>query len=222
MKKTLLFFAVLFFTVQGFGQFTFGVSPGIGLNSTYFGYKINSKIVPYIGLQHFNANFKEEYSRDRYDYDLNHVVHDIDQYDISGNLFIPNVGVKYFAIQQNKLQAYFSVNVSKPFVTGKIEIGDSEWDNESEDEFVDQMKNIKMFGGEFGFGVEYFLDENFSIGGEFGFRYLNFKYSDSYASTFWNPDTGLDQATDYETDINISSSPTFSKISLNFYFQKKE
>ena len=211
MKKILLLFAVSFFTLQGFGQFTFSVSPGIGLNSSYFGYKINSKVVPYFGLQHFNAKFNSEYSRDKYDYDSNRVEHYVDKYEFSGNLFIPNLGVKYFAVQQNKLQAYFSVNVSKPFVTEK-----------NEEEFIDQMKNFKMFGGEFGFGVEYFLDENFSIGGEFGLRYLSFKYSDTREGTFWNPDTGQDQATDYETDINISSRPTFSKISLNFYFQKKE
>ena len=56
--KLLLLFAVIFMTNVSFGQFSFGVSPGINLNSAYFGYKINNKIVPYVGLQYLNAKYK--------------------------------------------------------------------------------------------------------------------------------------------------------------------
>ena len=36
-----------------------------------------------------------------------------------------------------------------------------------------------MWGGEFGFGIEYFFDENFSLGGEFGLRYIHLMYEET-------------------------------------------
>ncbi len=222
MKKLFFLFAVLFIASQSFGQFTFGVSPGLKLNSSYFGYNINSKIVPYIGFQFFNAKYNFTETGERYDYNIYAVVSYTDNIEISGNIFVPNLGVKYFAIQQNNLKAYFTANFSKPIISGKIELGDSPSDNDFEDEFVKQIKAVSIWGGEFGFGCEYFFDKNFSVGGEFGFRNLKFKYNDTYNSTFYNPDTGTDQNTTITDNIKINLSPTYSKITLNFYFQKKE
>ncbi|MCD4792991.1 MAG: hypothetical protein K8R54_07155 [Bacteroidales bacterium] len=213
-KLLLLLCAVLLITNEGFGQFAFGVSPGIGLNSAYFGYKINSKIVPYVSLQYLNANYKYDHSGERYSYDLNRVVSYTDEYEFKGNLFIPNIGVKYFFMQQNKLQAYLSLNFSKPIFSGKIDVDD----NDFEDDFEEAIKNISMWGGEFGFGIEYFFDENFSLGGEFGIRHLHFKYNNTYDSYFWNPDTGDDQRTEITDDMKLNMNPTFSKISVNYYF----
>lgn len=217
-KLLLLLLAALFMTNESFSQFSFGVSPGISLNSAYFGYKINNKIVPYVGLQYLNVKYKYEESGEKYDYDLDQVVSYTDIVDFSGSLYIPNIGVKYFIKQQNKLQAYFSLNFSKPLFSGKLELGDEDYDNDAEDDFEDAIKNVGIWGGEFGFGIEYFFDENFSIGGEFGLRHLHFKYNDTYERSFFNPDTGNNQDTDIENDIKINMSPTFSKISLNYYF----
>ena len=50
-----------------------------------------------------------------------------------------------------------------------------------------------MWGGELGFGMEYFFDENFSLGGEFGLRYLHLRYKDSYNDEIYNPNTGQDE-----------------------------
>ena len=222
MKKILFLFTILFIASQSFGQFSFGVSPRINLNSAYFGYKINAKFVPYIGLQFLNANYNLTETGDRYDWDFNSVVHYTDETDLSGKIFIPNLGVKFFVLQQNKLQAYFSLNFSKPIISGKIEVGNDSIDNVFEDDFANQVKAVSIWGGEFGFGCEYFFDDNFSIGGEFGIRHLNFKYDYTYDYSFWNPNTG----TNYDTEINdnakLNSSPTFSKITLNYYFNRKE
>ncbi len=189
-KLLLLLCAVIFMTNNGFGQFSFGVSPGIGLNSAYFGYKINNKIVPYISLQYLNANYKYEFDGEDYNEEI----------DFKGNLLIPNIGVKYFFKQQNNLQAYLSLNFSKPIFSGKIDVDD----NDFEEDFEEAIKNTSIWGGEFGFGIEYFFDENFSLGGEFGIRHFNFKYNER--------DEGD------ETDVRININPTFSKITLNYYF----
>lgn len=219
MKTKLLFllFAVLFLANNSYCQFSFGVSPGIGLNSAYFGYKINSKIVPYIGFQYINAKFKYEESGEKYDWETNQVVSYSIEDRFSGSLYIPNIGVKYFLKQQNKIKAYLSLNISKPLLSGNIKC-----DGEEDKEFNENIKKVRMWGCELGFGIEYFFDDNFSVGGEFGLRYLHLKYNDSYMSDIYNPDTGNYQDTEIEHDYRFKLSPTFSRISFNFYFGSSE
>jgi len=216
-KLLLVLFTALVLINKSYGQFSFGVSPGIGLNSAYFGYKINNKIVPYIGFQYLNAKFKFEESGEKYDWDLNQVVSYSEKNIFSGSLYIPNIGVKYFIKQHNKIKAYLSLNISKPLLSGNLK-----YDGEEDEDFKESIKNISMWGGEFGFGVEYFFDENFSIGGEFGLRYLHLKYNDTYESDLYNPNTGNYQDTEIKNDYRFNMSPTFSRISLNYYFLKRE
>jgi hypothetical protein len=56
------------------------------------------------------------------------------------------------------------------------------------------------------------------MGGEFGIRYMGGKYSDTYTSTFYNPDLGDDQETEITNSFKAHVSPTYAKVSLNFYF----
>lgn len=192
----------------GYGQFSFGVSSGIGLNSAYFGYKVNSKLVPYVGLQYLNAGFMYRETTSRYDLTSGDLISTYgDTLNISGGLYFPNVGIKYFIKQQNKLQAYVSLNLSRPLISGKLTIYGEE--DESIKEFI---KKISMFGSELGFGVEYFFDENFSLGGEFGIRYIYINYADTSSRQ-----TSISEY-NYENILKFTTSPTFSKISLNFYF----
>jgi len=212
-KLLLVLFAFVVLTTKSYSQFSFGVSPGIGLNSAYFGYKIKNKIVPYIGFQYLNAKFKYEESGERYDWSLNRIVSYSEKSEFSGSLYIPNIGVKYFIKQQSKLQAYLSLNLSKPLLSGKLK-----YDGEEDENFKDAIKSISMWGGEFGFGAEYFFDQNFSIGGEFGLRYLHLKYNDTDKTEIYNPNTGDYQDAVIDNDYRFNISPTFSRISLNFYF----
>jgi len=214
MKKGLLFFTLMMISISfSFGQFSFGVSPGIGLNSAYFGYKVDNKFVPYIGFQYLNAKFKYEESGQRYDWDLNQIMSYSETNEFSGSLYIPNIGIKYFVKQQNKIQAYLSLNLSKPLLSGKLK-----YDGEEDEDFKEDIKNISMWGGEFGFGVEYFFDENFSLGGEFGLRYIHLNYEESRDREIYNPDIGDYQNVKIEDNFKFNASPTFSKISLNYYF----
>ncbi len=203
--KLILSFMAIIISINSYGQFSFGVSPGIGFNKAYFGYKINEKIVPYVGFQFFSVNFTYERSGERFDWDLNQVVSFTDKEIFRGNLYVPNIGVKYFILEKNKLQAYASLSFATPFVSGKYEY------NEEEDKrFKEIINNTNIFGGEFGVGIEYFFDENFSIGGEFGIRYLYHKYSYTSSTYYYT--------TKYEYTYKYSLSPTFTKISLNYYF----
>ncbi len=207
MKKLVLLLVVcLLFGLKGYSQFYFGVAPGLSTNTANFGFKAG-KVVPYVGFQYANVSFTNEY----FEHDWNGT--DYDDYDsemkISGNLLIPEIGVKFFAIEKNNLKAYLNLNLTKPMIRGKLESNGTE-----NEEFSDLLKEIKLFGGEFGFGCEYFFDDNFSIGGEFGIRYLRGKFN--------NKDEYDDGHDSYEeNDIKVGLAPTYSKISLNFYFGGK-
>lgn len=213
IKLSVVFIAAFFTLCSTYGQFSFGVSPGIGLNSTYFGYKVNNKIVPFIGFQLLHGNFKYLESGEDFDYDLNQVIQYSDETKFKGNVYIPNIGVKYFIIQKESLQAYLSACISKPLLSGKLT-----YDGEEEEEFNDEIKNVRLWGGEIGFGAEYFLDEHFSLGGEFGLRFLHAKYKTSYETDFYNPIIGDYQETTVDYDYKFNLNPTYSKIALNYYF----
>jgi len=211
--KYLLIALALFFTCRVSGQFTFGVSPGFGLNSAYFGYKPNDKIVLFIGFQYLNINYSYEESGLRYNWQSNRLESYDDLNKVSESLYVPNVGIKYYIKQQNKLHAYLTLNISKPMLGGK-----SESNGVESESFKKSIKGISMWGGELGFGAEYFFDENFSLGGEFGLRYIYLKNEQNSTSQIYNPATGTSQTTEIKNDYKLNISPTYSKISLNFYF----
>ena len=64
----------LFTGASSFAQVTFGVSPGIGFNSAYLGYKINEKIIPFVGFQFAHIKYNIEVTGEEFDYDLYQVV----------------------------------------------------------------------------------------------------------------------------------------------------
>ncbi len=209
MKKVFLLLAICaIFSMKGFSQFAFGVAPGLSTNSAYFGYKAG-KVVPYVGFQYANIAFKLEQKGMEWD-GLN-VVPFSDEMKISGNLYVPNLGIKFFAIERNKLKAYFNLSVAKPMIRAKVV------ENGTEVEDINNvLKDISLIGGEFGFGVEYFFDDNFSLGGEFGLRYMHAKYTNNYTQDVYN---GIDmQPEDFSDTFKIGLAPTFTKFSLNFYF----
>jgi hypothetical protein len=174
---------------------------------------MGGKFVPYIGFQYLNAKFKYEENGQRYDWDLNRIISYSETMEFSGNLYIPNIGAKYFFKQHNKIQAYLSLNLSKPLLSGKLK-----YDGEEDENFKENIKNIKLWGGEFGFGIEYFFDENFSLGGEFGLRYLHMKYETTSDRDIYDPSIGDYRTVEIENKFKFNTSPTFSKITLNYYF----
>lgn len=217
MKSILKLFVVLCATMvlsnESYGQFAFGVSPGLGLNSAYFGYKIKDRVVPFIGFQYLKTNVTYEESGEKYDNDLNQLVSYSETNEFSGGIYIPNIGVKYFIKQHNKIQAYLSLSVSKPILRGKMK-----YNGEEEADYGEDVESFNLWGGEFGFGIEYFFDENFSLGGEFGLRYLHVDFVETSDRNYYNPDTGELEPTEYIYDYRYNLNPTFTKISLNYYF----
>ena len=189
MKKTLLIVVLLIGgSAATFGQVSCGVSPGIGFSGAHFGIRPEGKRLAPYIALQF-VGFKYSFE---------------DKQPISGGsseeltkltLFLPNVGMKYYLHDEEQLKTFLNFSIAKPFVTGKREV-----DGTSDPDFEDDLKRTKVFATELSFGAEYFLHEHFSLGGEFGLRTFHYKYDgESY----------LDK-------VNVS--PTFSRISLNYYF----
>jgi hypothetical protein len=164
MKKYMFLFT---FFLTGFccsvnAQMAFGVSPGLGFNSAYLVLQASKNFLPYLGIQYVGAKYT--YEEDSY------------KDEFSGSILIPTLGLKLFVGGTNNIRSYLNVAVSKPIVSGKLE-----YDGEPDQEFDDALDKLSLLGGEVGFGVEYFFDDNFSIGGEYGIRFskigVNFYFS---------------------------------------------
>ena len=85
-------------------------------------------------------------------------------------------------------------------------------DGDVNEDFSEDLKKIKLFGAELGFGAEYFFSNNFSIGGEYAIRFLGGNYTDRHEYEYWGE-------TAVETDKFCARiAPTIAKITLNFYF----
>lgn len=214
MKKSIITGIVLLvFAFQSYSQFSFSVSPGLGLNSAIFGYKVDDQVMPYFGFQYLNGNFKYEESGTEYDYDINQFVSYTEEGNFSGSVLIPNLGLKVFFPGETKVTPFLNFCISKPILSGKVQ-----YDGETDYEFEEAVKNIKLFGLELGFGAEYYLDDNFSFGGEFGLRYFHFKFTDEYETEVYNPETGEVIPSTVDSEYNANLSPTYARLSFNFYF----
>jgi len=220
IKLFLLAIAATCISSAAFSQSSFGVSPGIGLNTAYYGYRVNDKLMPFVGFQFLNIKVEGVEKGEEFDFNQGQLVSYSRSNEFSGSLYIPNLGLKYFVKEENSIKAYLTLSVSKPFITASITD-----DGENDEDFEEDVKNLSLLGGEFGFGVEYFFDENFSIGGEFGIRYFHLKYEETRDEQIFVPNSGNGGGTIVDTEIqndfNFNISPTYSKIALNYYFGGK-
>lgn len=214
MKKKFVLFVtlVLFVSVSAFSQFSFSVGTGLNINGAYFGYKVG-KVVPFAGIQVFAASGKFIHTGTEWDYDQGSAVEFSNEIKLSGSVIMPELGVKFFAIERNKIKGYVIGGITKPFVNAKV----SE-NGETVEEIQDMLDNVSIIGGFAGIGTEYFLDENFSIGGEFGVQILSGNYSDEYTDDYWNPSISQYVDADFTDDFTLNFAPTYAKLSLNFYF----
>ncbi|MBI3133779.1 MAG: hypothetical protein HYZ14_03805 [Bacteroidetes bacterium] len=215
MKKSILLCALIsLLNAVSFSQLTLSVSPGINLNGATVGYKISDRFVPYAGFRYMRASMDYTYSGSEYSAIVPGQINQVEYTDEAKvNFMLPTIGLKTFLVSRNKLKAYVSVSASKPMLTGKyIE------DGTVNQQVKEELRNMHFFAAECGFGMEYFFDANFSIGGEFGLRYMKFRYSAEHDETIYDPFSGASTPATHEHDYNFALSPTYSKIALNFYF----
>ena len=205
MKKSLLFASIfcIALSFQSNAQFTFSASPGINLNTASFGYR-SGNFVPFIGLQFLNVNGSYEENGSLYE-----------DYSTSGklNVLMPPIGLKYFAVEVDDINAYFTGSFSMPFISGS-----GETDGTTDPEVEEAFDNVSAWGAQLGFGTEYFFSEHFSLGGEFGLNFIHGKAEGEYTEYDYDPVSGTDTENTVETITKIGFNPTYTKVSLNFYF----
>lgn len=194
-------------------QFSFSASPGLSFNSASVGYKINNKILPFAGIQYFNINMKSEQSGKRFDPQMTQIIAYSEKDVFSLNLLVPNIGVKCYVMEKNKLRSSVVLNIAKPMISGK-----QKNNGETDNDFKKEIKAMKMWAGEIGFGTEYFFDDNFSVGGEFGLRNFFYRSKTEEDETIYNPYTNSYEIAEEKRDTKIMANPTYTRIALNFYF----
>ncbi len=204
------------FTLQSQAQFTFSVGTGFQQNSGTFGYKFK-KFVPQIGIQaiHGGANMTENGQRN--DTSTGIIIPYEDNLKFSGTIYLPSIGLKYFFMETDKLNAYGVFNFTKLIVSAKI---DDSNDPKANEDLQKQLKKVKIFGGQLGFGTEYFFDPHFSVGGEFGLMMIHLRFKDQFDNVVFDPITGNDVTTQTKQDFKFNLSPTYGRMALNFYFGK--
>ncbi len=211
-----IFIVLLLFSNSIYSQFSFSVSPGIQINNASFGFKKN-KIKPNFGIQILTGSTSLTESGKRYDYDVQDIVNYEEKYKYSGLAIMPIIGLQYYFKESEKLSVFTTINFTKVFISGKIE--DSTNPN-ANSELNDLVKKVNVVGGQVGFGTEYFFDKYFSVGGEFGIRIFYANYTEEHNHSVYNPNTGESVDSKINFKYNFSMNPTYSKISLNYYFSK--
>ncbi len=189
MKKLIILLAIFTMGISVNAQVAMSVQASTKYQKTTFGYRMG-KIQPYIGLGFLNYGGSSEY-----------IDFDEDKYTTKGyiNVVMPNLGVKFTLLSKDSLKAGVDVGIYKPFISGKLED-----DGEEIKEFSDNLKKIHAFGGELGVFAEYFFNEHFSVGGEFGLRFAKSNYKQK------------DEFDDYKFNVHLGL--TYTTVSANFYF----
>lgn len=192
-------------------QFNFSVNPGFSYNGASFGYKVGN-FLPYAAFSYYGGNGSYSYSGTEFDYDTYTMQEFEEVYEIGLHVMLPTIGTKYYFLNGD-LKAYGNANVTVPVLKAKFV------DNGVEDPDVqDYLDNFSVILGEVGFGAEYHFAPQFSISGEFGFRWLSSKYEDTYDSQVYNENTGAFETHEFTNSVKGFVSPTYTRIGLNFYF----
>lgn len=205
---------LLFITALSTAQMTFSVSPGVQLYGASFGYMVK-RAVPFVGLQILNGSVNIKETGFETNYADNTVDPYTDTYKVIGAAFAPTIGLKYFFKDVEKVRTYGLISATTVILSAKVE--DSE--DAKENEYLqDEIKNLRIFGGQLGFGAEYFFENAFSVGGEFGVRFIYLSNEITKDQSVYNP--GSNNYEDYKATYSYkySVNPTYAKISLNYYF----
>ena len=187
MKKTLvLILAIFAFSFSMNAQITMSLSANNNFQKTTFGYNVGN-LQPYIGLGVISLGGDNEYvdfGGEKY------------KYEFSLSLVMPNLGLKAYLIDKGELKAGLDLGIYKPIVSGS-----AKYDGEEDEELQEILDNLSLFGAELGFFSEYYFNDRFSVGGEFGFRYAKSNY---------------DFSEDDTNSLNLKY--TYTAFNINFHF----
>ena len=207
MKKV-LFSAVVFaliFVVMNVGaqaDMVMGVKPSTMVQSSYFGFLVGTNMVLEFGLDLArvkveNTNTGPGFSRTE---------------ETSTNIYMPHGGIKVFFRPRGAGQVtpYGLVDVFKSFASVDMQDNAAWIDQAALDAQEELTKEfLSAFGFNLAFGAEYYFSDSFSMGGEYGLRYVMSKGEAEYTDAF--DDT-------WKQEVSTNLGLTYAAICLNFLF----
>jgi len=194
---TISLMAILLMMVSGAeAEMMFGVKPSTVVQSSYFGFVAGTSMVIEFGVDYARAGVKVEGDTEG-DFGFDPIEIDAE---ISASMLMPHGGVKLYLKPRTAgtTSPYFLADLFKAFTS--IDPGDV--DDATEDLIASVEEMLSPFGLNLGFGAEYHFSDRFSIGGEYGLRYL-------MSSTEFD-----------EIDMKVSTNIgiTYAAITANFVF----
>jgi hypothetical protein len=127
-------------------------------------------------------------------------------------MYMPHGGVKiYFRpTGTGQVSPYGLVDVFKAFTSVTLEDNAAWVDQAALDAQEEITKEIlSPFGFNLAFGAEYYFSEAFSMGGEYGLRYMMSKGESEYTDQFGDT---------WKTEVSTNIGVTYAAICLNFLF----
>lgn len=221
---------ILPLVVFGENDWTVSFQTGFPLNQTSFGVKIGA-LAPYggIGMFRVSANYESSntsWERDYYQGHFYKYRERSSEFEGSATFLMPFAGLRYY-VKQEKILAYIKGDImfALPFIkgtnSGKRVYYNSDGTVSDRDEWSDNLtkKDEERFKDVLDFivispgvGLEYPLSDHFSIGGEFGMRWLlyNYEQNGSDSDEYWQ--------SDWEEKMNATIGITYTSFSLNYRF----
>lgn len=215
MNKKLALITCLLVNSMIFSQVSFNINLGKSTTGAQFGY-LFKKFNPYLSFQYMNMNTEIIDSGKENDPFSGEIVNFKEEYSAKLTLLMPTLGLKYYLIERNKLKAFANVFYAKPIVRAKLDVNDPSIEND----FESVIKDLKINSIGIGIGAEYYFDANFSLGGEFGFMTTRIKSELDYEQNLFDPNSGNMILNSNKINFKGAFSPTFARVSLNFYFGK--
>lgn len=237
MKKSVL--TILIFCVTGLyaqnTQIVFGVKQASQNSSAYFGIKQNRAIIT-LGSDFFEMGLDGSYETV---HQPNASLKEKTTLSFDGNalLLVPQLGVKYFLTDSKQLKPYIHGDCFISFPVFSLDIDGSEetWNyadgvetNYTNDPVYYLTPGVEkavkdalgFWGFSLAFGTEFFIHEQFSIGAEYGLRYLfdraEYKGKPMDEWEFENIDELANE--DVTLKVKYHLGIMYSLISLNYYF----
>ena len=171
------------------GGWVFGVRPGSTVESAFFGADMGT-ITPIVGLDFLGVSVG------------------VEDADLSASMYIPHFGARIYLGGPGTTGAvvpYLQGTFMKSFAS--IDVGDA--DPTLEDAIGDLLS---FYGIGLVFGAEYFFADHFSLGGEYGLRYIKTSGELEIEADI------LDEPLSLDSDLEISYRTSYAGVSLNFHF----
>jgi hypothetical protein len=177
-------------------EMIFGVKPAAVVQSSYFGFLAGTSMVIEFGLDYARVGVDVKGETDG---DLGFQPTEIDA-EGSASMMMPHGGAKLYLKPRaaGATAPYFLVDIFKAFTS--VDLGQEDDTVQDAEEFAADL--LSPFGVNLGFGAEYNFSDRFSMGGEYGFRYM------------------MSSSTMDEIDLEVSTSlgMTYAAITANFTF----